>query len=193
MGQLLVDGVLTAPVTPTYYSQVAAAMVQAAVARKGGLYQSALRGAFVGRGILGLVAARDLEAAAVPSLQPVQAGGSPGRRLAAAAPPPRDQGASLVLEYDGASSDGYRADAASAPSLPQETVHAEFLDRPVTCHVAAERERFHVPPSTVGSDGSDDRCHRERQAVPRLPDPARSDRPGSRRKHGPRPGRPGRA
>ena len=79
MGQLLVDGVLTASVTPTYYSQVAAAMVQAAAARKNGLYQSALRGAFVGRGILDLVAARDLESAEVPSLQPVPPGGPAGR------------------------------------------------------------------------------------------------------------------
>jgi hypothetical protein len=148
MAQLLVDGVLTAPVTPTYYSQVAAAMVQAAAARKAGLYQPALRGAFVGRGILDLVAARDLEAAAVPRLQPVQPAGPGG--AAAAGPVPEGQGAARVLTYDGAMSDGYRADAASAPSLPQETVHAEFLDQPVVCHVAAEPERFHVSPFTVG-------------------------------------------
>jgi hypothetical protein len=145
MAQLLVDGVLTAPVTPTYYSQVAAAMVQAAAARKAGLYQSALRGAFVGRGILDLVAVRDLETADVPSLQPVQPA------AAATTPPPHDAGASLVLDYGGTVSGGFRADGASAPTLPQETVHAEFLDRPISCHVAAERERFHVAPFTVGS------------------------------------------
>lgn len=143
LGQLLVDGVLTAPVTPTYYSQVAAAMVQAATQRKDGLYHSALLGAFVGRGILDLVAARDLEGADVPTLQPVAG--------AAAAVAP-GAGSSLVLGYGAAPSDGYRFDAASAPTLPQETVHAEFLDRPVTCRVAAEPARFAVSPFTVGSD-----------------------------------------
>lgn len=163
MAQLLVDAVLTAPVTPTYYSQVAAAMVQAAAARKAGLYQSALRGAFVGRGILDLVAARNLEAAAVPSLQPVQP------VAAGAAPSPGDRGASLVLDYGGTVSGGFRADAASAPALPQETVHAEFLDRPISCYVAAEPARFHVAPITVGSaDPTTDAVESARQYIASL-------------------------
>ena len=56
-----------------------------------------------------------------------------------------------MLEYDDGGSRGYRADARSAPSLPQVPVHAEFLDQPVTCHLAAEPERFHVSPFTVGA------------------------------------------
>ncbi|WP_214405413.1 hypothetical protein [Pseudonocardia lacus] len=143
MAQLLVDGVLTAPITPTYYSQVAAALVQAAAARGDGRYQPALRGAFVRRGILALAAARDLDTAEVPTLQPVEA-------AAAAAP---DEGAARVLGYGAAPSDGYRADGAAVPGLPTRSVDAEFLDRPVTCHVAAEPERFHVAPRTVGPAG----------------------------------------
>ena len=163
-GQLLVDAVLTAPITTTYYSQVAAAMVQAAAARKGGQYHSAVLGAFVQRGVLSLVAARDLETADIPTLQPVTPDGAAG--MAAVAP--SHDGASFVLGYGAAPSEGYRA-AAAAPSLPQETVHAEFLDRPVTCHVAAEQARFMVSPFTVGTDGpTDDATESARQYLASL-------------------------
>ena len=158
LGQLLVDAVLTASVTPTYYSQVAASMVQAAAARKGGLYQTAVRGAFVGRGILDLVAARYLRVGRGP--QP--AAGPAGRPCRAAAASPGGEGASLVLGYGAAPSDGYRSDAATAPSLPRQTVHAEFLDRPVTCHVAVEPARFQVSRSPPGP------THR-RPTLPRAP------------------------
>jgi hypothetical protein len=47
MGALLVDGVLAAPVTSAYYSQVAAAMIQADQARNAGRYRAALTTAFV--------------------------------------------------------------------------------------------------------------------------------------------------
>ena len=88
--------------------------------------------------------------------------------MAAVAPPPSDDGASFVLGYGAAPSEGYRA-AAAAPSLPQETVHAEFLDRPVTCHVAAERARFMVSPFTVGTDGpTDDATESARQYLASL-------------------------
>ena len=165
-GQLLIDAALTAPITTTYYTQVAAAMVQAAAARNGGQYHSAVLGAFVQRGVLNLVAARDLESADVPTLQPVRPDGAAA--MAAVAPPPSDDGASFVLGYGAAPSEGYRA-AAAAPSLPQETVHAEFLDRPVTCHVAAERARFMVSPFTVGTDGpTDDATESARQYLASL-------------------------
>src|SRR5262249_19129376 len=71
MGQLLVDGVHNAPITPSYYSQVAAAMVQADRARFGGRYGSALSGAFVERGILSIDSAAALATAPVPTPEPV--------------------------------------------------------------------------------------------------------------------------
>ncbi len=150
LGQLLVDGVLTAPVTPTYFSQVAAAMVQAGGVRHGARYRAALLGAFVERGLLDLVAARNLEMDQVPSLQPV-AGGQPATGMAGGAPAAPEDGASDVLGYGPAPTDDYRADATSAPGLPLQSVTAEFLDQPVLCHVATEPERFAVTPALYGA------------------------------------------
>jgi hypothetical protein len=147
LGQLLVDGILAASVTPTFYSQVAAAMVQAAKVRTEGRYRSALLGAFVGRGVIDLAGARDLESATLPAYQRVGAGPATDRGMASAPGASGDD--DLLLGYE-AASEGYRATATEAPSLPLVPVHAEFLDQPVSCHAAAEEERFPVSPSVYG-------------------------------------------
>lgn len=59
-GALLVDAIRSAPVVPGYYSQVAAHMISADEAHFSGKYSSALRSAFVRRGILSLKAAAEL-------------------------------------------------------------------------------------------------------------------------------------
>ncbi len=56
-GRLLVDAVRRAPVVPAYYSQVAAALLDAERARFKGLYRDALKSAFVRHGVLSLSAA----------------------------------------------------------------------------------------------------------------------------------------
>jgi hypothetical protein len=56
-GQLLVDAIRSAPVVPAYYSQIAAAMLEADRARFNGLYRDALKSSFVRHGILSLSAA----------------------------------------------------------------------------------------------------------------------------------------
>lgn len=56
-GQLLVDAIRRAPVVPAYFSQVAAAMLDADRSRFGGRYRDALKSAFVRHGILSLTAA----------------------------------------------------------------------------------------------------------------------------------------
>src|SRR5262249_37415532 len=66
MGRILVDGVRISPVSPAYFSQVAAGMVQADRVRNNGRYGAVLSGAFIERGILSPVARHSLPAAPVP-------------------------------------------------------------------------------------------------------------------------------
>lgn len=68
-GRLLVAGILTAPVVPDYYSQVAAHMIAAGDAAPfQGKYRNALKSAFVRRGILSLQAAATITAMQSSSL-----------------------------------------------------------------------------------------------------------------------------
>lgn len=53
-GQLLVDAVATSPLVPSYFSQIAAHMVEADAQRFGGRYARALKSGFVKHGILSL-------------------------------------------------------------------------------------------------------------------------------------------
>jgi hypothetical protein len=78
LGQLLVDAIRRAPVVPAYFSQVAAAMLDADRSRFSGRYRDALKSSFVRHGVLSLTAA-----AAKTSLPPE------GLALAAA-PEPSD-------------------------------------------------------------------------------------------------------
>ena len=56
-GKILVNGIKSSPVVPTYYSQIAAHMLDVDLAQFRGRYRDALKGAFVRHGILSLQAA----------------------------------------------------------------------------------------------------------------------------------------
>lgn len=66
MGDILVSGIRTAPIASSFYSQVAAAMVQAASARRPA-YAAALKATFARRSILSMASVAALPAAAAPS------------------------------------------------------------------------------------------------------------------------------
>ena len=57
LGQILVDAIRRAPVVPAYFSQMAAAMLDADRSRFSGRYRDALKSSFVRHGILSLTAA----------------------------------------------------------------------------------------------------------------------------------------
>jgi hypothetical protein len=155
MGQLLVDGIHSSPITPEYFSQIAATMVQAARVRNGGRYRSALLRAFVDRGLLALEAVHDLgsDTAPTPQFRPVTRGmdqevsGGPAYGVTSSA----SGGSSMFLAFEGSVSDGYQRDATDAPGLALRQVHAEFLDGPILAHAPAEPARFNVAPATTGA------------------------------------------
>jgi hypothetical protein len=156
LGQLLVDGVHVAPITTGYYSQVAAAMVQADQARFNGRYRAALTSGFVQHGILAPSAAAGLAHAPVPRLVPAAAFTStPGAATAAfgggqSGPPMR-----LSL---GQESEGYRSTAQDAPALPTRTVTTRFgLELEV--HAALEQPRFNVASAAAPTRGTEDEAH----------------------------------
>lgn len=153
MGRLLVDGIRTATITPAYYSQVAAAMIQADRARNNGRYRRALAEAFIERGILSPQAVVNLREAAIPDL--VQRGPAEGS-LDGGAVAPRwteageDGGGDVVLEYAGApADDSYRKGFEDAPDLPTFHVEDFGLGTSITLHVPAEEARFAVAPAAL--------------------------------------------
>jgi len=153
LGQLLVDGVHTAPIRPAYYSQVAAGMIQADQARNQGRYRTALSRAFLQRGILSTAAAAALASAPVPQRATVPAdlvtmagltgvGGFGGRV----------SGTQSLLTYNGQEDDGYRRGPEDAPALPTQTIATDF-GMTLLVHAPAEPERFSVAPAAL-SGGS---------------------------------------
>jgi hypothetical protein len=66
LGQLIIDAVRAAPITTGYFSQVAAAIIQADQARFAGRNRRALDGAFLERGILSVSSAMAMFQAPVP-------------------------------------------------------------------------------------------------------------------------------
>jgi hypothetical protein len=144
MGQLLVDGIRAAPVTPAYFSQVAAGMVQADQARNGGRFRSALTSAFVKHGILSVPAALALSDAPVP--QPVAAEPGPLATAGAMA----GAGSPIAYVYDGEpEDDGYRVGFGRTPELPLRA--ASLGTETVAVHVPDEAPRFDVAPASVAN------------------------------------------
>jgi len=135
MGQLLVDGVHTAPITSTCYSSVATAMIQADKVRNGGRYGSALTNAFVRHGILAVHSALELSDAPVPQQVPAAAG--------MAMISDAGQGSPVVLAYQGREQDeAYKLGQGQTPELP--TV-ATSLGRGLTVKMhAVESETGHA-------------------------------------------------
>jgi hypothetical protein len=127
-GRLLIEGVRVASVTPGFYSQVAAGMIQADQSLNGGRYRTALTSSFVQRGILSPTATMSL----VGTLR--EHSGSFGVTGRA---PSRQQ---LQFENE---SDGYAKTGRDAPNLPLRPLATRFG---VTLHVhmPAEGARFPV-------------------------------------------------
>jgi hypothetical protein len=152
VGQLLVDAIRTASMTPAYYSQVAAAMVQADRVRNQGKYKDALSQAFVRRGILAAAAASDLAKAPVPRLHPAATAATrSGAGLDAFDSLSFASESEVLLTYNGASDDSHLRGYDDAPELPSRPITAEFLGgETVHLHVAQERPRFAVASAAVG-------------------------------------------
>ena len=129
MGQILVDGVLTASLSTDYFSQVAAAMIQADQARNNGKYRVALSSSFVERGILSPDAAASLSRAPTPQVTRV--------------PDNRDD---WLLAFGGQISDGYRRTAKDAPVLPTYAVNTSF-GLTIRVHAPDEDQRFNLTPA----------------------------------------------
>jgi hypothetical protein len=138
LGQLLIDGIRLANIVPTYYSQVAASMVQADRERFDGRFQVALTSSFIERGILEPAAVVALAHAEVPRSvkQPVPLG-------VAAVPM-----APMLLTLNG-ESDGYLRTAHDAPELPMLSLQTRYLTLVVSA--ANERQRYDVAPASLGA------------------------------------------
>ncbi|HET6231686.1 MAG TPA: hypothetical protein VFE05_16550 [Longimicrobiaceae bacterium] len=148
MGRLLVDGVRGAPVTGAYFSQVAAAMLQADRARNAGRYRAALGGAFVRRGILSPQAAVGLASAPVPAPQPQRGMFSQPFGLSGG----YEHGDEEPLGYDdGEWDDGHLRGFDDVPELPLMDAAPDLLGGvSLLVHGATHEARFSVAPAAPG-------------------------------------------
>jgi hypothetical protein len=156
VGQLLIDAIRTASITPAYYSQVAAAMVQADRVRNKGKYRDALAQAFVRRGILAAAAASDLAKAPLPHLHPAAAAAAArsGTRPNSFDALSVAGDSEMLLTYNGASDDSHLRGYEDAPELPSRPITAEFLGgETVHLHIAGERRRLPVASAAL-SEGA---------------------------------------
>ena len=94
-GQLIVDAILSSPVVPSYYSQLAAHVVAADARRFQGRYRDVIKSAFVRQGILALEAATTASLTEVPAT-------TPRRGIASSSPPSVDPTALLRVRFSGA-------------------------------------------------------------------------------------------
>jgi hypothetical protein len=155
MGQLLIDGVRTANVVPRFYSEVAAAMIQAASARRLLRARRALRFALVRRGILSPSAAAGLEDAPVPELKPVPVPAGEVLTAGVAGYSGGANGRQTLLTYDdGGDEDGYRRSAVDAPEPPTRTITTE-LGATLLVRIPAVREHFSVAPTALGGGSAE--------------------------------------
>jgi hypothetical protein len=143
IGQLLVDGIHGAPITSTYFSQVAAAMIQADQARFGGRNNAELTGAFLEHGILSVGSTLQLPAAPVPTA------------IAAGLSIVGDARAPIIYSYDDRQADNaHLLGFGQTPELPVRPLTiADGLT--LNVHIPEEEPRFAVASASFGS-GSDD-------------------------------------
>jgi hypothetical protein len=154
LGQLIVDGVHTASVTSAYYTQVAAAMIQADQARNQGRYRTALNNAFRQHGILSTAAAATLADAPVPQREAAPAGigtmsGFPGAGVFGPV-----SGTQPPLTYNGQEDDGYLRGLEDAPALPTQTITTDD-GMTLLVHALAEPARFSVFPAALGGTSAE--------------------------------------
>lgn len=139
MGQLLIDGVRTAPITSDYFSQVAAAMIQADQARNSGRYRNALAQGFIRHGVLSPTAVHNLADAQVPQLTTVT---GPSENIAGMADF-GGVGGTQVPTYNGEFDDSYRHSFEDIPELPTRSISTDF-GATLLVRIPEEPERFDV-------------------------------------------------
>lgn len=155
LGQLLVDGILTAPITSGYFSSVAASMIQADQVRNQGRYRTALTRAFMRHGILSVGSVNALAAAPLPALVPAQAvAAAEGANIIGFGA--GGTGARMLLAYDGGDSQDYAHGYGETRELPVRTISSE-LGVALAAHIPDEPLRFDVAPSPTlpGSEAAD--------------------------------------
>jgi hypothetical protein len=142
VGQLLVDAIRAAPITTGYFSQIAAAMIQADRARFGGRNRAALSGAFLERGILSVGSTAGLTDAPVPhAMQAPQAEIAPNMGSFA--------GSGTVLAYNNdPGDDGYRLGYGQTPELPSTALSVAGMN--IAVHAAVQPPRFEVVAAATG-------------------------------------------
>lgn len=151
--RILSGAIQAAPVSPDYFSQVAAAMVLADQELFGGRYRMALTSALVQRGILtvgsGMTVAGGSAANAAIRLQrrtvpllgaPMMSAGMSGV--------PYEMSATVLAMEDGDIDDGFMRGLGATPELPLHAVAMDGLD--LFVHWAVPPQRFDVSPSTLG-------------------------------------------
>ncbi|QRM35399.1 hypothetical protein [Microvirga sp. VF16] len=139
IGRLIVDAVLTSDVPINYFSQIAAAMIQADRARFAGRHTPVLTRAFTRRGILSVTSAASLRSAPIP---------------APAAPIPTTAMASFSmaspLAYEEEDVDeSFRLGAGETPDLPKKAV--SIGDLKIEVHAPNETPRLNVWPALIGT------------------------------------------
>ncbi len=146
IGRLLIDAIHGAPVTATYFSQVAAALIQADQARFGGRNNAELTGAFLEHGILSVSSSLQIAAAPMPTAIIA------GQGAASIAGP---AGAPVIFSYDDRKADNaHLLGFGQTPELPiRPLTVADGLVFNV--HAPEEQPRFAVASASFGS-GMDD-------------------------------------
>lgn len=153
LGQLIVDGFQTAPITSAYYGQVAAAMIQADQVRYSGQFRAALTTGFMRHGILSVPTVGSIDDMPLPKLIPspfvgVADTGAMGMVLSRTAPSPPQQ---LSFERDDI---GYRLSGLQTPELPTKSVSTRFGLK-LLCHAPEEGEQFEALSASVAGGSAD--------------------------------------
>jgi hypothetical protein len=130
-GRLLVDAIVTSPLVPSYFSQIAAHMVEADVKRFRGRYGKALRSAFVKHGVLSLESANGVleSPAGAPRVQATGLTSAPmvplaGRRYGLA----EDLLVPALAETKRFGVAGAGPDVAGVPSLSHDQAARSFVE-----------------------------------------------------------------
>ncbi|MBO4225108.1 hypothetical protein [Bradyrhizobium neotropicale] len=142
IGRLLIDAIHGAPITATYFSQVAAAMIQADQARFGGRNNAELTGAFLEHGILSVGSSLQMSAAPIPTAVVAAQGIAP---MAGAA------GAAIIYSYDDRQGDdAHLLGLGQTPELPVRPLTiADGLT--LNVHAPEELPRFAVASASLTS------------------------------------------
>lgn len=137
LGYILVDAVLAAPITTGYFSQVAAAMIQADQARFGGQNRSALTSSFIERGILSIDSAVTMANAPVPAPIPLR------NALTAAYAMAPNAGSQTIYGYDEHVDESFQMGFGETPELPSKPVSVGGT-LTIEVHAPVEKPRFEV-------------------------------------------------